>query len=699
MKKTKIILRIALVLLMAALALGLASCKNGKQPEQTDANSVQQNSCEMLGHTYSTSNTCDRCGYTIPVTEGLEIWAYFNNYGDSLYQVHSIGEATATEIYIPAVYNGSKVVVIDTSAFDKCTSLTAVHIPDGVEYIKTGAFSSCTGLTTVNIPKSVVSVAEGAFDGCTKLLQNEGGALYADKWVVDFDGSSTMLMLREGTEGIADKAFEKAAVTGVKLSAGVKAIGKEAFAEAKSLKNFEIPASVEYVGTDAFKDCDALFQKEGNVRYVDKWAVGIYEGATTAVLRANTVGISNGGFSGAEKLAEVTLPESMLYLGSAAFKNCKALKRINIPSGITEIKNDTFAGCEALENITIPENVTALDAGAFENCDALTDVTIPNSVTRMGYYVFNDCDALKSIKLSDNLTWIGQNSFYECDKLESVMIPEGVTYIGEMAFSKCSSLREISIPSTVTKICVDALKRSNSLEKITIAENNPVYHAAGNCIIETATKTLYIGCTSSVIPDDGSVTSIASYAFHEAADLENRRNNSLTIPKAVKKIETDAFKSCSAFWTITVDGCEEIGNYAFNSASFETVIINEGTKTIGEGAFVACRDLVNVEMPETLESIGAGAFYKTKVRNIVIPDSVKTIGQSAFRECYNLRTLTIGKNLTKIEKCLEACFYLEKIVFNGTEAEWNKIEKAENWDIDVGRESDKDFTLEFKEVE
>ena len=70
-----------------------------------------------------------------------------------------------TSITIP-----DSVTSIGWSAFDGCTGLTSITIPDSVTSIETYAFSGCAGLTSITIPDSVTSIAWWAFDGCKDLV-------------------------------------------------------------------------------------------------------------------------------------------------------------------------------------------------------------------------------------------------------------------------------------------------------------------------------------------------------------------------------------------------------------------------------------------------------------------------------------------------------------------------------------------------
>ena len=77
------------------------------------------------------------------------------------------------EVTIPSIvtYNGMtySVTSIGDFAFDYCSSLTSVTIPNSVTSIGNYAFYGCSSLTSVTIGNSVTSIGEAAFSGCDGL--------------------------------------------------------------------------------------------------------------------------------------------------------------------------------------------------------------------------------------------------------------------------------------------------------------------------------------------------------------------------------------------------------------------------------------------------------------------------------------------------------------------------------------------------
>ncbi len=236
-------------------------------------------------------------------------------------------------------------------------------------------------------------------------------------------------------------------------------------------------------------------------------------------------------------------------IASEAFSYCSELTSITIPNSVTSIGSEAFIECSGLTSVVIPDSVTTIGDYAFYGCSGLTSIVIPDGVTTIEDYVFSDCLRLTSVVIPDSVTTIGDDAFSDCLRLTSVVIPDSVTSIGEWAFSDCLRLTSIVIPDGVTSIGDRAFSNCRGLTSLTVTSGNTKYHSAGNCLIETASKTLIAGCKNSVIPTDGSVTSIGERAFSNCNGL-----TSIVIPNSVTVIGNAAFFRCRELTVVTFEG-------------------------------------------------------------------------------------------------------------------------------------------------
>lgn len=297
--------------------------------------------------------------------------------------------------------------------------------------------------------------------------------------------------------------------------------------------------------------------------------------------------------------------------------------RLVIPRTVYTIGDYALYGCGSLTNVELPTNVTAIGYAAFGACTKLTSIVIPNNVTDLGEWAFNGCTALTSVTLSARMTSIGNYTFQNC-KLTSITIPASVTSISRTAFNNVSTIGSI-----------------------VVEDGNTVYHSDGNCLIETATNTLKLGCKASVIPSDGSVTTIGEYAFNGCKNLYN-----IDIPDAVTTISNNAFYNCSGLKSVdTGDGVTTIGEATFyNCTKLTTVNLGANVTTIGENAFANCTALTNVELPDSLTYIDSLAFTGcTNLTSAVIPNSVTSVEFGTYYGCKNLASVHIGSSVASIE--------------------------------------------------
>ena len=59
--------------------------------------------------------------------------------------------------------------VIDDCAFENCTSLSSINLPNGLTKILFHAFENCVSLESIVLPNTVQCIGEGVFEGCENL--------------------------------------------------------------------------------------------------------------------------------------------------------------------------------------------------------------------------------------------------------------------------------------------------------------------------------------------------------------------------------------------------------------------------------------------------------------------------------------------------------------------------------------------------
>ena len=250
------------------------------------------------------------------------------------------------------------VTSIGEKAFNDCSGLTSVTIPNSVKEIGQQAFWCCSSLTSIEIPNSVTSIGSSAFSGCRSL---------------------TSVTMGNNVTEIGQEAFsECSSLTSVKFPNSVTSIGGNAFYGCSSLTSITIPNSVTSIGGGAFSGCSSLT------------SISVEDGNTVYDSRDNCNAI-------------IETETNTLIAG------CKNTK---IPNNVMSIGLCAFYGCSGLTSVTIPNSVTEIEYLAFEGCSGLTSITIGNGVESIADDVFYGCSSLKDVYCyAESVPTTGNNAF------------------------------------------------------------------------------------------------------------------------------------------------------------------------------------------------------------------------------------------------------------------------------------------------
>ncbi len=513
----------------------------------------------------------------------------------------------------------SQLQSIGDYAFCDCSSLQSVIFGDDSQLQSIGdyAFSDCSNLASITIPSSVTNIGDSAFYGCDSLQYNTADDLNylgneRDLYLVLMgvqDTTKTTYSIKETTRFINNVAFHYCSnLTTIIIPSGVTSMGRSAFSGCSNLQSviFKDDSQLQSIGNYAFYGCSSL---------------------TDITIPSSVTSIGDYAFAYCRNLTTVTIPNRVTSLGRYSFDWCVNLQTVIFDknSQLRIIGESAFESCDKLINISIPNSVISIGARAF-GC-SLTSIVIPNNVQYIGEYAFAGCN-MKSIIVPNSVTSLGIGAFAECYNLQTVTFEDNsqLQIIDSETFMGCISLTSITIPSSVTSIGEFAFTGCNSMDYMMVEDGNLVYHSDGNCIIETASRTLIVGCNSSVIPTDGSVTSIGYSAF-DASGL-----TSITIPSSVTSIGSESFDWCVNLQTVTFDK-------------------NSQLQSIGDDAFSYCTSLTSITIPSSVTNIDEGAFsHCENLQTVIFADDsqLQRIGRGAFRDCVCLTAITIPSSVTSI---------------------------------------------------
>ncbi len=395
------------------------------------------------------------------------------------------------------------------------------------------------------------------------------------------------------------------------------------------------------------------------------------------MLRANLFRAADSGVT--SQITKITIPKTVQHIESRCFDECVNMTEFVIEgasdgtSQLKEIDSHAFLNCKKLASISLPNSVTYLGdddpnsiegSGVFEGCESLTSFKFPSSYAsnNLPSFTFKNCKNLATID------WNGYNpkrlnscAFWDCDKITWSQVPQSVEELGDNCFYHCDALTSVDL-SKIKKMDTGVFWAT------------PLTSVEWPAAVTEIPANTFWACgkltTIKGIPGQpgawDNITKIGANAFNMCTAL-----TTIKLPVELKTIDAQAFRSCDhlaavdygtkvetigdgAFWSTGAlkkfffkGSVKTLGADAFRESGLTCVHL-KGDMTIGKEAFMDCKSLKYVEFPATssatqpltyvAESMFAGC---TSLPFITLPSTVTEIKANAFNGCSNLNYVNI----------------------------------------------------------
>ena len=136
----------------------------------------------------------------------------------------------------------------------------------------------------------------------------------------------------------------------------------------------------------------------------------------------------------------------------------------------------------------------------------------------------------------------------------------------------------------------------------------------------------------------------------------------------MKIIEEDTFYECEKLKSaVFPKALEKIGLFAFFKTGLESFKSPISLREVAQGAFAECKSLITVELNEGLEALGTdehpdgdrnqmyyGVFEESSLERVELPSTLRIIEYCAFENCKNLKDIQFPDSLWYIGKY---CFW------------------------------------------
>ena len=470
--------------------------------------------------------------YSLPVEDNLR-------YADT-YLVEAVDKTLST----CSIKEGTK--WIGSDAFDGCSSLTSVTIPNSVTSIGDEAFKGCSSLTSVTIPESVTSIGDEAFKGCSSL-------------------------------------------TSVTIPESVTSIGYNAFQGCSSLTSVTIPESVTSIGDNAFQGCSSLTSVTIN---------------SNAIVSKHYIYDDNISDSFGSQVTEYIIGNKVKDIGPYAFYGCSSLTSITC-----EAETPPTVGSYAFYGVSksIPVYVPCGCVEAYKTASRWQDFTnIQEPLAEYSIEVYVNDTIMGSAKVDYNTFCEGsQISATPNIGYHFVQWSDGNTNNPRSLELTQDTILTAEFALTQSGQCGNSLYWELIETTLHITGSGEMYNYTSDTV---PWKLLVSSINSLTIAED--VTSIERLAFSDCSAIESIVWNAKKYANPANKEAAPFYDIRSQIKSFTFgENVEHIPAYlCYGMDKLTSVTTPNSLKTIGTSAFEGCIRLSKISLGTGLEEIAANAF-------------------------------------------------------------------------------------------